>query len=540
MQNTNSDSTLLHHTSCECGSSDARAVYSDGGSYCFSCQSYKKVEGMQTEFVQSKPKAGLLPFGEAHSLPKRKLTEDTCKKFGYTIGEYQGQPVQIANYRNAEGTVVAQKVRFADKTFKFLGDAKAAGLYGQHLWKEGGRMLVLTEGEIDCLSMSQAQGNKFATCSVKSGAQSAKRCVQEQLEFVESFERVIIMFDNDKAGDAAALEVAQLLTPGKAHIARLPEKDPNDMLVKGKNKELIDAMWAAKVYRPDGIINGTDLWESIAHDEEVPSIPYPFAGLNEKTRGMRRGELVTITAGSGVGKSQVCREIAYHLIKQGETIGYIALEENVKRTALGLMGLAIDKPLHLSREGVTHDTLKSAYDDTVGSNRVYLYDHFGSLAHDSLLSKIKFLAKSCGVGWIVLDHLSIVVSGIDDSVDERKSIDRIMTSLRSLVEETGIGMILVSHLRRPSGDKGWEEGLQTSLNSLRGSAAIAQLSDMCIGVERNQQGDNPNVATMRVLKNRHSGLTGVGCYLHYNADTGRMLEVQDPEVFEGDDGSSDF
>ena len=495
---------------------------------------------MQTEFVQSKPKAGLLPFGEAHSLPKRKLTEDTCKKFGYTIGEYQGQPVQIANYRNAEGTVVAQKVRFADKTFKFLGDAKAAGLYGQHLWKEGGRMLVLTEGEIDCLSMSQAQGNKFATCSVKSGAQSAKRCVMEQLEFVESFERVVIMFDNDKAGDAAALEVAQLLTPGKAHIARLPEKDPNDMLVKGKNKELIDAMWSAKVYRPDGIINGTDLWESIAHDEEVPSIPYPFAGLNEKTRGMRRGELVTITAGSGVGKSQVCREIAYHLIKQGETIGYIALEENVKRTALGLMGLAIDKPLHLSREGVTHDTLKSAYDDTVGSNRVYLYDHFGSLAHDSLLSKIKFLAKSCGVGWIVLDHLSIVVSGIDDSVDERKSIDRIMTSLRSLVEETGIGMILVSHLRRPSGDKGWEEGLQTSLNSLRGSAAIAQLSDMCIGVERNQQGDNPNVATMRVLKNRHSGLTGVGCYLHYNADTGRMLEVQDPEVFEGDDGSSDF
>ena len=494
---------------------------------------------MQTEFVQSKPKAGLLPYGEAQSLPKRKLTEDTCKKFGYTIGNYQGQPVQIANYRNAEGTVVAQKVRFADKTFKFLGDAKAASLYGQHLWKEGGRMLVLTEGEVDCLSMSQAQGNKFATCSVKSGAQSAKRCVQEQLEFVESFERVVIMFDNDKAGDAAALEVAQLLTPGKAHIARLPEKDPNDMLVKGKNKELIDAMWSAKVYRPDGIINGTDLWESIAHDEEVPSIPYPFAGLNEKTRGMRRGELVTITAGSGVGKSQVCREIAYHLIKQGETIGYIALEENVKRTALGLMGLAIDKPLHLSKEGVSHDTLKSAYDDTVGSDRVYLYDHFGSLATDSLLSKIRYLAKSCGTGWIILDHLSIVVSGVDDG-DERKAIDVIMTKLRSLVEETGIGMILVSHLRRPSGDKGWEEGLQTSLNSLRGSASIAQLSDICLGVERNQQGDNPNIATVRCLKNRFSGETGVGCYLHYNKDTGRMLEVQDPEVFADDDGASDF
>ena len=101
-------------------------------------------------------------------------------------------------------------------------------------------------------------------------------------------------------------------------------------------------------------------------------------------------------------------------------------------------------------------------------------------------------------------------------------------------------MILVSHLRRPSGDKGWEEGLQTSLNSLRGSASIAQLSDICLGVERNQQGDNPNIATVRTLKNRFTGETGVSCYLHYNKDTGRMLEVQDPEVFEGDDGSSDF
>ena len=169
-----------------------------------------------------------------------------------------------------------------------------------------------------------------------------------------------------------------------------------------------------------------------------------------------------------------------------------------------------------------------------------MYDHFGSMSTDNLLSKVRYLAKSCHVGWVILDHLSIVVSGEDDG-DERKAIDVIMTKLRSLVEETGIGLILVSHLRRPSGDKGWEEGLQTSLNALRGSASIAQLSDMVIGIERDQQGDNPNVSTIRVLKNRHTGLTGLGCYIHYNQETGRMFEVQEPEVFAGDDqGSPDF
>ena len=140
---------------------------------------------------------------------------------------------------------------------------------------------------------------------------------------------------------------------------------------------------------------------------------------------MRRGELVTITAGSGVGKTQICREIAYHLLRENQTIGYIALEESTKRTALGFMGLDVNVPLHISKEGIDENVLKSAFDNTVGSGRVYLYDHFGSLATDNLLNKVRYLAKGCGVGFVILDHLSLAVSGVDDG-DERKAIDVIM------------------------------------------------------------------------------------------------------------------
>ena len=529
MQSTNSNSsTLLYHTSCECGSSDARAIYSDGGSWCFSCQKFHKEDTkMETEFVQSKPTFGLIPVGQAGSLAKRKLTEETCKKYGYTVSEYKGQPVQVANYKK-DGTVVAQKIRFADKSFKFLGDAKSAGLYGQHLFKGGGTMLCLTEGELDTLSLSQAQGNRFPVCSLPSGAGNAVKAVQNSLDFVESFDRVVLMFDNDEHGRKASLDVAKLLSPSKAHIATLPLKDASDMLVAGKTKQMLEAMWEAKPYRPDGIIAGVDLWELVSTPDNTQSIPYPFEGLNEKTRGLRRGELTTITAGSGVGKSQVCREIAYHLIKQDEAVGYIALEENCKHTAISLMGLAMDVPLHLNQEGISNDTLKIAFDATVGSGNLYLYDHFGSMSTEGLLQKVRYLAKSCGVSFIVLDHLSICVSGIDDG-DERKAIDVIMTKLRSLVEETGIGLILVSHLRRPAGEQGWENGKEVTLNSLRGSASIAQLSDMVISVERDQQGDNPNTTTVRILKNRYSGETGIGCYLNYNKETGRMIETQCPD-----------
>jgi twinkle protein len=191
----------------------------------------------------------------------------------------------------------------------------------------------------------------------------------------------------------------------------------------------------------------------------------------------------------------------------------------------------------LGNDGVTEEELKLAFSDTLGTGRVYLYDHWGSTDSDNLLQKVRYLARGCGCNWIVLDHLSIVVSGMEGG-DERRTIDTLMTQLRTLVEELQIGLILVSHLKRPSGDRGHEDGAQTSMSQLRGSAAIGQLSDMVIGLERNQQDrDNLHITTARLLKNRWCGVTGICCHLAYSTETGRMTET----VIEDDpDETPDF
>ncbi len=467
---------------------------------------------------------GLIPDGEPQAINTRGLSEETCRKWGYTVGTHNGQTAQIANYRNTAGELIAQHVRFQNKGFIWVGDFKNCGLYGQHLWRDSGKMVVVTEGEIDALSVSQAQGNKWAVVSVPNGAQGAKKAVQKSLEWLEGFEEVVFLFDNDEPGMTAAKECALLLTPGKAKIGKLPLKDANEMLVARRVKELIDAIWGAKVFRPDGIVAGSDLWDVVKEDNHVQSVPYPWSGVSRLTRGLRRSELVTFTAGSGIGKSQVCREIAASLIKAGETVGYIALEESAKRTALGLIGIALNKPLHITREGVSDEDLRLGFEATVGSGRCYLYDHFGSLDSDNLVQRIRYMAKGCNCGWVILDHLSIVVSGNAEG-DERRLIDNTMTALRSLVQETGVGMIIVSHLKRPEG-KGHEEGAQTSLAQLRGSAAIGQLSDIVLGLERDQQdAEKKNITTVRVLKNRFTGETGVATHLRYVPETARLHET---------------
>ena len=497
-------------------------MYSDGHQFCFACNTHVKGDGTCSEAPAKKKASGLIQ-GEYQDLIKRGIREETCRKFNYQVGEHAGKKVQIAPYFDATGAMVAQKIRGADKNFYVLGDLSSAQLFGANLWNSG-KKIVVTEGEIDCLTVSQIQNNKWPVVSIPTGSKGAKKAIQKNLEYLNKFEEVIFMFDMDDPGKTAAAECVELFEPGKAKIASLPLKDANECLQKGNPEAIVQAIWNAKAYRPDGILSGQDLWEEVSTNEVTTSIPYPWLALTNLTKGARKGELVTLTAGSGVGKSAIVREVAHHLIKAGETVGMIMLEENPKRTALGLMGIELNKPLHLSREGVSDDQLRHAFDSTVGSGHLFLYNHFGSSDIDNLISRVRFLAKGCGCNWVVLDHLSIVVSGLGDG-DERRLIDNAMTMLRTLVEETGVGLFLVSHLKRPSDGKGHEEGAKTSLSQLRGSHSIAQLSDMVIGLERNQQGEDPNVTTLRVLKNRFSGETGEAGYLRYDRDTGRLSET---------------
>ena len=527
------DSNYMFKGPCdECGSSDANAVYSDGHTYCFSCDTYKPGEG-----ASSIPKADtaiptLLAIGEFRPLAARKITEETCKKLGYSISaDKNGNTVHVATFKR-DGRPIAQKLRYPNKEFKYLGE-KGAGLWPQHVWKPGGKMLVITEGEIDALTVSQLQGNKWPVVSLPNGAdktgKGAARDVAKSIDFVNSFDKVVFMFDMDEPGQASAAACARLLPPGKAFIADLGNfKDANEAHVAGKGDTVITAMWQAKPYRPDGIVNAAEMWEKVKEPKPNNKQPYPWEKLERKTLGNRKGELVVWTAGSGVGKSAVIREVFFDLLRnKGQKIGMIMLEENIDRTTLGMMGLELNHPLHLDRGDFTEEELHEAFNATAGSNRLWLYDHFGSTSAGNLLERVRYLATACECDYIVLDHISIAVSDAeanDTDLDERRLIDMLMTKLRSLVEETGVGLHVVSHLRRPTG-KGHEEGALTSLSQLRGSHAIAQLSDIVIGLERNQQDEETrNETTVRVLKNRFSGETGEAGILTYNPQTGRLTE----------------
>lgn len=528
-------SKFLKHIACEhCGSTDGNSLYDDGHTHCFVCNKtefendIEERSVMRDAIATSGASAKLEIRGTVKSIPDRGISQQTCEKYGVT----QDEQNHYYPYTSVDGRYVAAKQRrVKDKAFRIIGDFREAQLFGQHLFHAGGKYVTVYEGELDALAGFQITGSQWASVSIRNGAQAALKDCKAQYEWLNSFESVVICFDADEPGKKAAKEVAELFG-NKAKIVQHKSgfKDACDYLAGGATKEFVNEWWRASPYVPDGIVNAADLWEEISKPEPVAEAQYPWKGLNKLLYGIRPAELITVTAGSGLGKSQFLREILYHLLKTTTwNIGGLFLEESTRKTARSIMSLHANKLLHLPDTPTTEQELKDAFDATLGSNRIYLFDHFGSSDVDNISNRIRYMAKACDCRVIFLDHISIVVSG-QDLGDERKAIDNMMTKLRTLVQELNITLICVSHLKRPQGNQGHEDGGSVSLSQLRGSGAIAQLSDAVITLERNSMAENEDerhLTKIAVAKNRYNGETGPACKLKYNGFTGRMVEAEE-------------
>ena len=530
MMELSKEDKFLRHAPCyNCGSKDNLAIYTSH-SYCFGCKIYIKHDGQVLDQppIPKKEFKDMITTGINEALPKRKINSETCKIFNYETGIYNGKRCHISNYYDNKYNRVAQHLRFPDKSFIWLGDTDKICLFGQNLWRDGGKgMIVICEGELDAMSVSQMNNNKYPVVSVPSGAASAKKYIKRELEWLSKFEKIVLFFDNDEAGNSASIECSNILPVKKVRIVKAQGKDANQLLVDGKGHKITEAVWEAKAFTPQGIIEGSETKDLLLREDYIETFPYCWNGLNKKLGGIRLGEINLLTGGTGTGKSQVCREIAYYLINQKIKVGYIALEESVKRSLQGLVSISLNKLIHIPeiKKKTSKEEIIKSWEQV--KDYVCFYDHFGSSSSEDLMNRIRYMVKALDCKVIFLDHISIVISEVTSSEnsDERRLIDNTMSSLRKLVEELKCGIFIVSHLKRPEGKISHEQGLQVSLAHLRGSHSLATIPNQIISFERNQQSETENnILTVRVLKNRFSGDTGVASTLIYNKDTGRLSE----------------
>lgn len=528
-----SESEQVAKINCpDCGGVRSLGAYSDGHTYCFKC-------GARTE--DAEVARGVPPASRAKSLDcislddqdflplaKRHLSGDTVKKWRYGIASHPNAPphapVQVANYFSDDGaTLLAQKIRTPDKSF-FWNGSRDVGLYGKWLWPKGGKRVIVTEGEIDALTVSQLQENKWPVVSLPHGAQTAVKAIKRDLDWLMTFEKVILAFDMDEPGREAARKCAEVLPLGKVCIAKLPAKDANEAWTTGKTKELGLALWNAEPFKLDGIVTAAEIAPSILIPPTMGT-PWKWESLTQLTYGRRPGELIGFGGATGGGKTDFFSEqIEFDVCTLGVPTGLLFLEQPPKETIRRIMGKHLSKMLHIPGAGWTEEDLAQAA-KIAATLPLFLFDHFGQMDWETVKARIVYMVRALGCKHIYLDHLTALSAGAED---ENKELGKIMSEIAGLAQEMGFVFHYISHLATPEG-KPHEEGGRVMLRHFRGSRAIAFWTHTGFGLERDQQAEEEDVkltTTLRCLKCREYGLaTGQLRFFKYDATTGRSNET---------------
>ena len=553
----NDSEITKHNQACiseSCGSSDAMQVYSDGHGYCFSCQTYFKpamIAGVEDNddvldlellseksYKPSNTNDARKPRLSHRGFRERHITKQVTAFYGVgVLEEVQGGKIleHWYPYYNEDGTVACHKVRKLPKEFRNEpAGVSAPELFGQRLFPSGGKRIVITEGELDAMAINQAQYDKYErfypVVSLPAGAQSAKKILSKHIKYLRSFEEVVLCFDEDEQGQLATEQACKVIGADKVKIATLPEKDACDTLVKHGGHRLLQCIWDAEEWQPASIISVEDLWKSLEEYQEIDSMPYPpcLHGLNEKSKGMRQGEITLFTSGTGSGKSTMMREIMYHLLTTSEDtkIGIVSLEESPAETARRLAGLALNR--NPACEEIPLEELRVGFDKVFGAGRVVILNHEDCKLGVDIVDSLEWMALA-GCTHLFLDHITLLTSEGFDGLQGNEAQDRAMNLLARMVKRRNVWLGLISHLRKMGeAGKSFEDGVLATLDDIRGSGSIKQISYDIFAFARNLNAEDAsvrNTVKLAVLKCRYTGLTGPAGKAKYDYHTGRLSHV---------------
>lgn len=473
--------------------------------------------------------------GTVGPIKDRRISENIVSKFGVTLEQNSNGIVTKHYYPYKDrttGDTVGSKVREVEgKRFSCTGTLDNTQLFGQHLWRDGGRAVTVCEGELDAMAVSEMFDGKWPVVSIKTGSAGAHKDIKQELEWLEGFESVYLCFDNDEAGRKAVETVLPLFSHNKAKVVTLPLKDAGDMLKAGKIKEFTSAWWDAKPYRPVDVVSLSDesVWDVFVQrgTEEVIPFPKSFGALNAMMNGgVSPGEVTVIGALTSVGKSTMVYNLLHGFITETrKKIGFVFLEasqgEEVEKLVSIQRGQNIDLIPHNERD---YSAYRQDYERLITDDRIHMVQHHGSSDVDELFGKMRFMVKGMDCNVLILDPLQAAVLS-----NENGTIDEFMDRCLKLAKETNVSIIIVSHMRKPQ----TKDAHDVNEYDMKGSGSINQIAFNTILLSRDKLSEDEytrNSTKVQLVKCRRTGRTGLAGWMYYETDTGRMVAGSPPEV----------
>ena len=546
------------------------AVYEDGGKFCFGAcnraislsESYKAKLELIKEFECKELVFPVTNFTKEHwDVLKEKLTTDprgyrglkksTCETYRVfheidaVTNKVKKQYYPISKDNKFSGI----KIRQEPKAFYAEGtNDSQCDLFGQALFTQStSKWIIYVEGELDALSafqMLEAQRKSdFASIPVVSGTVGAGGSVNQlknNYTFLDRFEKIILIPDQDEAGQAAIERIAQSLPKDKLYIADLPAKDANEMLMAGREKEFVTAvLWKHRHYSPAGIFGSDVIFDKILEKALTPKTPFPpfLDKLNYICGGgIPSGAIVNILAPSGVGKTSLVNQCVLHWIKQKLNPGIVSLEADLGDYGENILGAHMEQKLQLivdpqdkfnAISGMQKEAEKLFINED-GRPSFYVIDERGD--YENLQPKIEELIISCNSKLVVIDVLSDVFEGMPLDFQSKW-----MAWEKAICKRYGVILINVVHARKTGGgQKAGSNGAVLSEEDMAGSSSQFKSGSLNMILSRDKSSEDEvirNLVSVHLSKNRITGITQNNImHLAYNLKTHTLSDAS--HVFE--------
>lgn len=507
---------------------DNLAIFESGVKYCVARHGTigkGEIVASEPSMELKQPVDSKFTEGVYAAINSRGISKKTCEFYGYKVNVEK--KLHIAEYYNTSGDLIAQQFRTPDKQFPIVGDRSITSqLWGAHRFTPDKRVFItVTEGQIDALSIAEVFSCKYPVVSLPNGAKGAPEVIQKNKKYLEGFKHVVFAFDMDKDGVEATEKCLRILEPGVARVARLTAKDANEMLVKGEEFAIRDAIYNAVQYLPEPILTGDNLL-SCLKDYQIKQIAWPWKSA-EVIQPLSIPAVYTIAAKPGVGKTEFVGELMRQTVDKGGRIGIVALEQTIQQVLIKMTDtLTGSKLSKIVGRDFTEEEQKHCSEV---AKSLVIYDHitYGSDL-ETIVATIPHMVKTLNCELVIFDNLSYSATNI--SGDERKGIDKAMIGLKDSTVKYQYALINVAHLKR-DGEGGFSEGdLPVSVEMIRGSQGVEMFSDYIIGLHREKGSDDArvrNTLVAYVLKDRFSGQdTGKNFKMFFNHETRRLEDFK--------------
>lgn len=565
------------HTSCpKCNSSDAYADYGEsGGGHCFSCgytipsedykEDHKDVGKKVRKPIVKKEKEKLeklkdpVSVNQTEELKKRTsisgknyrgIKDETLKAFGVRTEFDDDGEVQARYYPcTTNSELTGWKPRIHPK--QFGGSIGQTGmtcdLFGQFKFKTPGKTCLIVGGEEDQLAAYQmlreyydSKGWEFDAIVVSPtvGESGCAKQLANQYSFFDSHAKVIVGMDNDEAGKKAIEKIVAALPKGKTFIATWSLKDPNEMLMKGKDKQFISDFYNAKAYVPAGVLGSSGLYDLMIEQAGRERIPFPpFMKKLEAMLGS--WELQTcgvIAAGTGAAKTTIANEIIYHLLFNTKyKTGIVSLELDGGQYAQALLSKHIQKriaSINNPEERIkylTSDFVKEKSNELFvredGSDRFMVLDE-RDFSIEVMQEKILEMIISGGCQIIILDPVSDLFEDLP-----HEAAAGFMKFLKSTMKSFPVAFLLLAHIRKSSDNKGAAStGAFVPEESIFGSGSLTKSASWVAMLSRDKYNTDDtirNTTHVVLSKNRRGAVTGQAGQIYYDSITHQMYDLDD-------------